>query len=256
MTLGKVINRKTHPDEPYDVYIGRGSKWGNPYSHLPNTQALYEVETREDAIRLYEEWIRKQPELVEQAKRELKDKILSCYCWPLKCHGDILLKIAEEPKKELVVAFSGHRPNKIGGYTLPNPTYIFICQEIKKQLEILKPTKVISGMALGVDLYSFNVAHKLGIKVVSAVPFLGQEKVWPQKSQDIYHRLLKLASEVVIVNEGGYSAQKLQQRNEWMVNNCDILIAVWDGSEGGTANCIDYAKSKNKEIIYIDPRKA
>ena len=81
---------------PYDIYIGRGSKWGNPYSHRENTAALYVVETREDAIRLYEEYIRTKPELIAAAKTELKNKTLGCWCAPLDCHGEILVKISNE----------------------------------------------------------------------------------------------------------------------------------------------------------------
>ena len=82
--------------EPYDVYIGRGSKWGNPFTHLKNTSAPYPVDSREDAIRAYEHWIRGQPELIAAAKKELRGKILACWCKPLDCHGDILLRIANE----------------------------------------------------------------------------------------------------------------------------------------------------------------
>ena len=89
----KVVHCKK---EPYDVYIGRGSKFGNPYSHLPNSAAPFPVETREDAIRLYEEWIRSQPELMEAAKKELRGKILGCWCAPLACHGDVLIRISNE----------------------------------------------------------------------------------------------------------------------------------------------------------------
>jgi Domain of unknown function (DUF4326) len=89
----KVVHYKK---EPCDVYIGRGSKWGNPYSHKKGTMALWEVDTREDAIRLFEEWFRAQPELMAAAKKELKDRVLGCWCKPLDCHGDVLLKIANE----------------------------------------------------------------------------------------------------------------------------------------------------------------
>lgn len=93
--MSKVVNIKS--GEPYDVYVGRGSKWGNPFSHLPNTSAPWPVETREDAIRAYEDYlINKRTDLVAAAKTELKGKILGCYCKPLDCHGDILLKIANE----------------------------------------------------------------------------------------------------------------------------------------------------------------
>jgi uncharacterized phage-like protein YoqJ len=137
---------------------------------------------------------------------------------------------------------------------LPNPTYIKICQELEKHLLELKPEKCISGMALGWDQYSANVCIKLGIPFDAYIPFLGQEKAWPQKSQTTYHKLLAKAANQIIVCAGGYAAYKMQVRNEAMCNNCDILIACFDGTNGGTANCINYAKSKNKKIIFINPR--
>jgi uncharacterized phage-like protein YoqJ len=158
----------------------------------------------------------------------------------------------------MIVAFTGHRqnklPNKETGYNLPNPTYIHVCQQLEKTLLELKPDEAISGMALGVDSWAANICYKLGIPFVAAIPFVGQEKIWPEQSQKTYHKLLKLAKEVVIVCEGGYEPVKMQRRNEWMCNRCDTLIAVYNGDKtGGTANCINYAKSINKNIIYINP---
>ena len=46
----------------------------------------------------------------------------------------------------------------------------------------------------------------------------------------------------------------MQIRNRWMVDNSDLVLAVFDGKkEGGTWNCVKYAKSKNKEIVVIKP---
>jgi uncharacterized phage-like protein YoqJ len=45
----------------------------------------------------------------------------------------------------------------------------------------------------------------------------------------------------------------MQKRNEYMVDKCDKLLAVWNGTTGGTHNCIKYAKSKGKEIILLNP---
>ena len=154
----------------------------------------------------------------------------------------------------MIVAFSGHRPQKLGGFKLPNPTYNHICQQIEQKLIELKPDKVISGMALGVDMWSANIARKLKIPFIAAIPFEGQEKAWPKQSQDTYHKLLKFAAEKVYVCEPGYAASKMQIRNEFMVDACDILIAVFDHTPGGTANCVKYAQSINKQIIFIDPR--
>ncbi len=160
----------------------------------------------------------------------------------------------------MIVSLTGHRPDKLPnketGYTLPNPTYIYVCQEIEKLFIQLKPEKIISGMALGVDQWAANIAIKLNIPYIAAVPFAGQESKWPIKSQKIYNSLIAKASEIHIVCDGEYSGWKLQKRNEWMVDNSDEVIAVWDGTKGGTANCVDYITIKNKKYHRIDPRKA
>jgi uncharacterized phage-like protein YoqJ len=161
----------------------------------------------------------------------------------------------------MILAFTGHRPDKLPdkktGYKIPNPTYLYIYCEISKALKKFEPEKVISGMALGVDQVGAMVAHRLGIPFIAAIPFEGQEKMWPEKSQRTYQALLNKASEVVIVSPGGYAANKMQIRNEWMVNHCDLLIGVWNGDQsGGTYNCLEYAKSVGKEIYCINPKDA
>lgn len=88
----RVVNCK---HEDYDVYIGRPSKWGNIYSHLPNTLAEYRVATREEAIAKYREWILAQPDLMA-ALSELRGKTLGCWCKPKTCHGDILVELLEK----------------------------------------------------------------------------------------------------------------------------------------------------------------
>lgn len=85
-----------HKNHHYDTYIGRGrgSIWGNPFSHLPDTLAQYKVATREEAISKYAEWIQTQPALLSQLPT-LKGKVLGCWCLPAPCHGDILAKLAD-----------------------------------------------------------------------------------------------------------------------------------------------------------------
>jgi hypothetical protein len=79
--------------DSYDVYIGRPSKWGNPFSHKDGTLAQFKVETREEAISSFEKWISDQPELLS-ALEELKGKTLGCWCAPLPCHGDVLKRLS------------------------------------------------------------------------------------------------------------------------------------------------------------------
>jgi len=79
--------------EPYDVYIGRPSIWGNPFSHLEGTLARFKVATREEAIQKYEEWVVTQPHLMS-GLHLLKGKTLGCWCKPKSCHGDVLERLA------------------------------------------------------------------------------------------------------------------------------------------------------------------
>lgn len=155
----------------------------------------------------------------------------------------------------MIVSFTGHRPSKIGGFSIPNPTYDFINKSLREILIELQPEKAISGMALGVDQWAAELCVELNIPFIAAVPFIGQEKTWPKDSIEKYNQLASQASEAVIVSEGGYSAWKMFVRNEWMVDNSDLIIAVWDGTNGGTGHCVSYVRKVNKPIIIIDPIK-
>ena len=81
--------------EPFDVYIGRPSIWGNPFSHLDGTLAQFKVKTRKESIERFEIWINTQPELLKRLP-ELKGKILGCWCAPKACHGEVLWRLANE----------------------------------------------------------------------------------------------------------------------------------------------------------------
>ncbi len=77
---GPQLNLVVHcKKDRYDVYIGRPSIWGNPFSHKTGTQAQYQVASREEAIRKFEEWFRSRPDLVNLAKSVLKGKVLGCW---------------------------------------------------------------------------------------------------------------------------------------------------------------------------------
>ena len=88
----KVVHCKK---EKYDVYIGRPSKWGNPFSHKEGTLAQYKVASREEAIEKYREWIMQQEDLMASL-HELQGKTLGCWCKPKSCHGDILVELIEQ----------------------------------------------------------------------------------------------------------------------------------------------------------------
>jgi hypothetical protein len=78
----RVVNLRK---EQYEVYIGRGGKWGNPF-------VIGKDGDREIVIKKYKEYLLGNKELLESLK-ELEGKVLGCYCKPYGCHGDVLVEM-------------------------------------------------------------------------------------------------------------------------------------------------------------------
>jgi len=78
----------------HEVYIGRPSKYGNPFR-------IGKDGTRMEVIEKYREWLLGNKELMADIVEELDGKILGCHCKPKnRCHGDIIVKIIESKKRE------------------------------------------------------------------------------------------------------------------------------------------------------------
>lgn len=169
----------------------------------------------------------------------------------------------------MIISITGHRPNglpKEYGYNLNNEAWTKLKEYIEATIEecykYATPNEeltLVTGMALGVDTAFWEVAAKLrknnqNIRIEAALPFVGQEKKWTEKSQKQYKKMLSESDKVTIVSEGGFATYKMMARNRYMVNKSDIIIAVICKETGGTAQCIKYAKEHNKLIIEINPQ--
>ena len=71
--------------EDYDIYIGRPSKWGNPFKDG----------TRKQVIEKYRKYVLSNRELLDNLD-ELEGKVLGCWCKPKSCHGDVLVELIEK----------------------------------------------------------------------------------------------------------------------------------------------------------------
>lgn len=176
------------------------------------------------------------------------------------------------------ICFTGHRPQKLGGYDWSSPQNRAIGLKLKrtiiKEIESIQETdfRFYFGGALGADQMAFEIVDFLQPKFpdfkftkIICVPFKNQPVKWPTESKEKYFEQLEKAERVVYVDrEPGYAIQgikenvyhplKMSKRNHYMVDNSETVIAVYDGSStGGTAECIRYAKSKDKNIIIIKP---
>lgn len=145
------------------------------------------------------------------------------------------------------VAITGHRPEDL-------PNFEWVKAALIEVLEELHPELLIQGMAAGVDLMSAEAAYKVGVPYMCARPWAGHT---PRNADaELYRQVLQNAASVVVVNPSEQYAGPwmYHNRNEYMVDRADLLIAVWSGkTSGGTAACVRYAKKKNVPILQINP---
>lgn len=185
----------------------------------------------------------------------------------------------EQVKPLYFIAFSGHRPPKVGGYhsnPLRNKVKQTMLETVNRAIVKFGETHqivIIWGGALGVDQWAAQLANHLNLSHVAMLPFAGFDNRWEWESQEILKGLLETTDPTIVrylldgpqdwfhhADEHSiyicdqFSIQAYQKRNEAMVDKADSLIAVWDGSSGGTANCVAYARSVDKPMVRIDPR--
>lgn len=138
----------------------------------------------------------------------------------------------------MIISVTGHRPEKIK--ISETELYNLLSHNISEA----KPEAVIVGMAAGVDLIAGKVALDLNIDVVAAVPWMGHS---PRiKDEELYQKIKDLAANVIYISDsieypGAYI---YQMRNKFMVDNSTHLLAYYDGTGGGTGNCIKYARGR------------
>ena len=156
---------------------------------------------------------------------------------------------------ERTCCFTGHRPASLG-FAEESAE----CERIKKRLreEILRHVTLgvdtfITGMARGVDLWAGEIILRLKeegmpIRLICASPYFGFEEQWSEKWRLLYHSIISGADAVTYVSQT-YSQSCFQKRNEWMVDRSSRVIAVFNGSSGGTKNTIDYARKHHCEVI-------
>jgi uncharacterized phage-like protein YoqJ len=156
----------------------------------------------------------------------------------------------------MTYGFTGHRPPKLGWYSKEDQQkfYKFAYHIIKNNLDICLD-KTIIGMAQGWDMAAAQACFIFDVPYIAAVPYPGQELVWPDEyTRALYRSLLGTAQQVVYVSQYtmGNAVKALQLHNQWIVDHSEKLIVLWDKVEsGGTWNCVKYARRQKVEVINV-----
>ena len=160
----------------------------------------------------------------------------------------------EEEKRLHRCCFSGHRPEKLDE---PEEKVKSWLSEQIDQAIAAGYTTFISGCAMGVDIWAGQLVLQKretnpALHLIAATPWPGFSNRWSIDWQQQYSNLLKDADWVVPVCNH-YHKGVFQQRNEWMVDHSNRVIAYYNGAPGGTKNTIDYASGKGIEVVTNNP---
>jgi len=151
--LGKIMVVNKHHKTPYDAYIGRGSDWGNPFSHQDGTTAKFKVKTRDEAVLKHRKWLLKQPNLLMRL-HELKGQVLCCYCDPAPCHGHTIADLVDNT---FYLVIAGGRDFK--DYDRLAKKADSLLRKVKRNIVI------VSGRAPGADTLGEKYARSRGYEV-------------------------------------------------------------------------------------------
>lgn len=162
---------------------------------------------------------------------------------------------------KLLIAGTGHRPDKIGGWD-NIPAFHRTVSLAVEALEELEPAGIVSGGAAGWDLALAHAALELDIPLLMAVPFNGQEGKWSPTWQQIYGEAIDRASVVELISDLDVKTstkheivKALHGRNVWMVEYIKKkrgkILALWNGTPGGTAHCVRAANRAGIDIINL-----
>lgn len=160
--------------------------------------------------------------------------------------------------EQIVCACSGHRPEKLPwGYDESDPR----CMALKQQMEeVLRQLlqggcrHFLCGMARGVDLYFAELLLALKeeypLMLEAVVPCPSQAHGWRTEQKQRYQAVLDGCDKVTVLEET-YTAGCMLRRNRYMVDHANMLLTVYDGSSGGTAATVAYAKEKGIGLIPL-----
>lgn len=158
----------------------------------------------------------------------------------------------------MIVAVTGHRPERFGD----DSACMGVRCALWATLSSLDPDKLLTGGARGVDLWAAqwatHYADEIGTPFVVALPFIGHTALWSQRDVEEYDRTMKdgyksgTLSRIEFLGSSSRKSAAYFKRNRYLVDNCDLLVAVYDGKPGGgTAYTVEYARKVGREIRMV-----
>lgn len=161
---------------------------------------------------------------------------------------------------ERTCAFTGHRPEKLPwGYNEEDERCWALKERMWKAAQDIYDMgyrHFLCGMAQGCDLYFAETILALrclavGVTLEAVIPHEGQTSHWSEDQQERYERILSMCDKCTVLAPR-YTSGCMQRRNRRMVDNASLLMAVYDGSGGGTGYTVGYALQQKVQVLHLD----
>ena len=162
--------------------------------------------------------------------------------------------------KGTTVCLTGHNPQTLTILDDENSLETTQLRKVLKKsiIELIETENAkhfISGMSLGIDMMCAEIVLELKeeypfITLECALPYETQAIRWRVESQEKYYFILRDCDKDTML-QTRYTSDCISKRNKYMVDKSDIILAVWNGSNSGTGNIINYARKINKTIKQI-----
>lgn len=164
-------------------------------------------------------------------------------------------------EREKTCCFTGHRPEKLPwGNKENDPRCLVLKKKIQDAVEVAYADgkrHFICGMARGCDFYFAEAVialreEKGDVTLEAAIPCAMQSASWSAVHRTRWERLVEACDTKTVLQEG-YTPYSMIRRNRYMVDRSSLVIAVYDGSDGGTRRTLEYALKKKVEFVDLNP---
>ncbi|CDZ66323.1 Hypothetical protein NGAL_HAMBI2605_45990 [Neorhizobium galegae bv. orientalis] len=150
----------------------------------------------------------------------------------------------------MFIGITGHQDR-------PGISWDWVSQTLTKEImKLEQPEGAFSSLAAGADQAFAYVSLKLKLPLIAVIPLPGYERCFEGDALKHFHELLSL-SQVVQLPAAGDNQQSFYRAGQYIADHSDVLFAVWDGKPsqgfGGTADVVDYARSKSRAVVRINP---
>lgn len=164
--------------------------------------------------------------------------------------------------KNTTCCFTGHRPQGLPwGFNERDERCLKMVVELERVIvgAIQDGYSVfISGMALGFDMICAEKVLELKksyphIKLIGALPCKTQDKLWKENDKKRYRDLISKLDGIRCIYDDYIGAECMLERNRFMINNSSLVIALFNGRNGGTKKTLDYAKEQGLKVVILKP---